>query len=138
EMLGFRIERGGRLVEHQDLGILQERTRDRDALALAARKLDALLADDRVVGLRPRGDEVVRVRLHGARLDRFPLGVEPAIADVLAYRPMEDAGALRHLGYRVVDGIPGDMRNVLPVDQDLAGRGLELTPQQLDQRALAG
>ena len=33
---GFRIERGGRLVEQDDRRVLDQRARDRDALALAA------------------------------------------------------------------------------------------------------
>jgi hypothetical protein len=45
--LGF--ERRGRLVQHQDRRVLQDHPRDRDALALAARELDAALADVGVV-----------------------------------------------------------------------------------------
>ena len=33
------VERGGRLVEHQEQGVLGERAREEDALALAAREL---------------------------------------------------------------------------------------------------
>ena len=43
--LGFRIERRGRLVEQDDRRVLDQRARDRDALALAAGKLHAVLAD---------------------------------------------------------------------------------------------
>ena len=43
--LGFAVERGSRLVEQQDRRILQEGARDRDALPLAARQLDAAVAD---------------------------------------------------------------------------------------------
>ena len=61
------VERRGRLVEHQDRRILEDHARDRDALALAARELDAALADLRVIAvpaapvLEPE-DEVVRLR----------------------------------------------------------------------------
>ena len=62
-----------RLVEHEDRRVLQDDARDRDALALAARELDATLADVRLVAGTPvpvaqRHDEVVRVRLAGGRL----------------------------------------------------------------------
>jgi len=43
--LGFAVESGGRLVEQQDRRVLQEGARDRDALPLAARQLDAAVAD---------------------------------------------------------------------------------------------
>ena len=53
-MLGFGIERRGRLVEQDQRRILDQRARDRDALALAARKAQPALADQRVVALAGR------------------------------------------------------------------------------------
>ena len=47
--LGFGIERRGRLVEQDDRRVLDQRARDRDALALPARELQPVLADRRVV-----------------------------------------------------------------------------------------
>src|SRR5260370_22275119 len=44
----LRIERPGSLVENQDRGVLEDHPRDRDALALPTRQLDAALADMRV------------------------------------------------------------------------------------------
>src|SRR6266849_1800239 len=43
------VERGRRLVEHEDRRILEDDARNGDALALAARELDAALADLRFV-----------------------------------------------------------------------------------------
>ena len=45
------IDRGQRLVQHQDRRIAQHGAGDRDALALPARQLDAALADHRVVAV---------------------------------------------------------------------------------------
>jgi hypothetical protein len=42
---GLDVERAGRLVEHQDRRVLEHGAGDRDALAFAARKLAAALAD---------------------------------------------------------------------------------------------
>ena len=50
--LGFRIERSGGLVEQDDRGILEQRARDRDALALAAGEPRAVLAHRRIVPAR--------------------------------------------------------------------------------------
>ena len=72
--LDLAVERRGGLVEHQDRRVLQHHARDRDALALPARELDAALADVRVVAraavpvLQP-DDELVRVRLARRGLD---------------------------------------------------------------------
>ena len=64
--LDLGVERAGGLVEQQDRRVLEHHARDRDALALAARELDAALADMRVVARRPlaspsAGDELVRL-----------------------------------------------------------------------------
>ena len=50
--LGVGIEVGGRLVEDDEVGVAEERARDRDPLALAAAQPDAVLADRRLVAVR--------------------------------------------------------------------------------------
>ena len=47
-LLGERVERGGRLVEDQEVRPAQQRARDRQALLLAPRDLHPALADERV------------------------------------------------------------------------------------------
>ena len=51
-VLGFRIERCGRLVEEDDRSVLDQRARDRDALALAAGELQSVFAHRRIVAGR--------------------------------------------------------------------------------------
>src|SRR3984957_4525882 len=55
--LGFGIERRSGLVEQDDRCVLDQRARDGDALALAAGKLQAVLADRGVVAGREARDE---------------------------------------------------------------------------------
>ena len=71
DLLGARIQRAGRFVEHEDRGILEQRARDRDALLLAAGQLQAALADAGVVALRQARDEIVDMR-RPRRGDRLP------------------------------------------------------------------
>ncbi len=54
------VECGGGFVEQDDRRVLDQRAGDRDALALAAGELDAVLADRRVVAEREAHDEVMR------------------------------------------------------------------------------
>src|SRR5215472_9197778 len=51
--LDFGIERRGRFVQDQDRRVLEDDASERDALALAARELDAALADMRVEAAPP-------------------------------------------------------------------------------------
>src|SRR5262249_18338221 len=48
-LLGLRVQRRGGLIQQNDRCVLDQRARDRDALALAAGKLSTMLADRRVV-----------------------------------------------------------------------------------------
>src|SRR5690606_41755766 len=89
--LGAGVERGGGLVEDEDARALEERPRDGDALLLAARELEAALADLRLVLLRQRLDEVVDVR-GACRLDDFGVArLRAPVADVV-----EDGVAAEH------------------------------------------
>ena len=55
--------RPGGLVQYEHAGVLDERTRDGDALLLTARHRHAALSKHRLVAGRKRADEVVRMRL---------------------------------------------------------------------------
>ena len=96
--LGFGIERGRRLVEQDDRRILDQRAGDGDALALAARQLQAVLADRRVVAEREAHDEFVGVRGLGGG-DDLVLGCAGlAEGDVLADRAAEQEHVLADIG----------------------------------------
>ena len=82
--LGFGIERCGRFVEQDDRRILDQRACNRDALALAAGELHAVLADLSVVALREAHDEIVRMRGFRGGDDLCLAGAQLAERDVLA------------------------------------------------------
>src|SRR5215470_2813558 len=88
------VERGGGFVEHQDRSVFQDHTRDRDALALAARELDAALAHLRVIAapstpILQHRDELFRVRKPRRLEDLVLVRFGTAIADVLADRAVQ-------------------------------------------------
>ena len=93
--LGLRVERRGGLVEDEDRGIAQDRPRDRDALLLAAREPVAALADDGLVALGERGDQVVDLPGAGGLLDLVVRRVGPGEAEVLPHRGVEQVRLLR-------------------------------------------
>ena len=86
QSLALGIERAGRFVEQQDRRIAQDGARDGDALALAAGKPRAALAEERVVALRQLAQELVGRGGRGRGFDFGVGGVGPAVADVLARR----------------------------------------------------
>src|SRR5438132_2778692 len=67
EPLGRRVEGTGRLVENEDRRILEQRPRDRQALALAAGQRAAALSDRGAEALRMGFDEAERLCPFGRR-----------------------------------------------------------------------
>ena len=105
--LGPRVERRGRLVQHQDRRVLEHHARDGDPLLLAARELQAALAHDRPVALGQADDEVVDLRHAGRGLDLGLAGTRPAVGDVGGDRVVEQHRVLRHDADRAAQAVPG-------------------------------
>ena len=134
--LGFAVERGGGFVEQQDRRVLQEGARNRDALPLAARQLDAAVADHGGEAFRQGLDEIA------ARRDRRAQhlvvgGVRPAVADIFQDRAMEQRDILRHHRDRLAQALLRDPRDVLAVDGDAALLHVVEPLQQHEQGGLA-
>ena len=116
-LLGFAVERRRRLVEQQDRRILQKGARDCDALALAARKLDAAVADHGSEPFRQSLDEIAARR--NGRAQHLIVGRgRPAVTDVFHDRSMEQRDVLRHDRNRLAQALLGDPGNILAVDGD--------------------
>ena len=134
--LGFAVESGGRLVEQQDRRVLQEGARDRDALPLAARQLDAAVADHGRKTFGQRFHEVA-ARCDG-RAQHFIIGgVRPAVADVFQDRAMEQRDVLRHHRNRGAQALLRHPGNVLAVDADAPALHVIEALQQREQGRLA-
>ena len=118
--LRFRVERARRLVEQQDRRVLEDGARERQALALAARKPQAAVADLGVVALRLRHDEVVG----GGRLGRGTIAACGAPRRPSAMLARDGVVEQRHVLADDGDGAAQrgerDVADVLAVDGDAA------------------
>jgi hypothetical protein len=112
--LVLRIDRGGRLVEHDDGCVPQHRPGQRDALPLPTGQAGAALLDDVVVPARHRGDEPVGVRVPGGLLDLLVGRVQPTEPDVLADRRGEQHRLLEHDRDLLAQAGDGHLRGVTP------------------------
>ena len=142
--LDFRIERRGRLVEDQDRRVLQQHAGDRDALALAARELDAALADMRVEALAPvlvgqPGDELDAPRRgappRSSRFGRVRIGHRRCCRAIERCSSDVSCVTMPICARRLSCVTLGD---VLSVDQDAPALEVVEAQQQVDQRRLAG
>ncbi len=97
-MFGFGIERRSRFVEQDDRGLLHQRSRDGDALALTAGELQAVLTDGRFVAQPEAEDEIMRMRRLGGGYDVGLGRCQIPDGDVLANRPPKKLYDLPHIG----------------------------------------
>ena len=138
QLLRFGVERAGRLVQHQDRRVLEDRARDRDALALAAGKRVAGLPDLRVDALRQARDELHRIRRLGRGHDvRFAGAGKFAVGDVVGHGVVEQHHALPDPGDLPAQRSQRVVFVILAVQHDAPGAGRIEARQQADQAALA-
>ena len=136
--LGAVVHGAGRLVEHQDRRLEQQRAGDRDRLALAAREALAALADVQVEAERMARDEVLDAGDLRRAQHRLIVGERRAERDVVAHRAMEQEHVLQHAAdvAAQVGGI--DLAQIGAVDQHRALVGLVEPQHQLLDGRLAG
>ncbi len=81
-LLRLRVDRRGRVVEDENARVGDDRPCERDALPLPAGKRQPALADDRVVAVGQRADELVRLCCSRRGLDLRAGRVGPPVRDV--------------------------------------------------------
>ena len=136
--LGAVVHGAGRLVEHQDRRIEQQRAGDRDRLALAAGQALAALADVQVEAQRMARDEVLDAGDARRAQHRLVVGERRAERDVVAHRAMEQEHVLQHAADAAAQVGRVDLAQIGAVDQHRALIGLVEPEHQLLDRGLAG
>ena len=140
--LGDRVERGGRLVEHDDRRVLVERAGQHQALHLAARKLDAVLveraADVRFAAVRQRAAALQQAGPFQRALHAGAVCAARRLRHIVRKRGFVDRKILKHGGKMAVIVAAVVFSDVLAVQQHGALGRVIKAADQLDQRRLAG
>src|SRR5436190_3423440 len=136
-LLGGRIETRRGLVENEDWRIANNRSRDRDALALAAGKRRPALTNHGGVAPRQAHDELVRVRQPRRADGVLWLSVWFAVGDILPNRSTEENRILQNEADLVAQRLQGVIANVGAVNLDLSRRGIVEAWHQAHDRRLA-
>ncbi len=135
--LAGRIQRARRFVEQQDRPIGEQRARDREALALAARKRHAALAEHGIHALRQAVDKFQREGLLAGALCILPARVWPAVAHVVEDAGGENHRVLRHHGDQAPQGGGVVFAQVGIADAHAALLRIVEAQQQREHRGLA-
>ena len=117
-LLSMAVERGRRLIKHQNGRSLQNSARDGDTLLFPARQLEPAFPDFRFVAFRRNTDQRIDLR-EPRRFLHFGVCCLPAaISDVVADRVVEQHRVLRDHPDRLAQRFLCHRRDVLIVDQD--------------------
>src|SRR2546428_1767256 len=132
------IDGARRLVQDEHWAVLQEGPGNGDALALAARELDAAPAHWGAIGLREPDDELVAVR-RLRRRDQVALACpRPGVSNVLGDAGREEHRVLRYHRELPAEILKPEVAEVDAVKPDLTLCRVVEPREQADQRALAG
>ncbi len=133
--LGVDAARG--FVEYQDLGIVEQGTRDRDPLPLAPGKACSTLAQPRIVSERRAKDEVVcQGRTRGG--DRIgQAGVGPAVNQVVVDRAAKQERLLEHDAHIPAEVALGQLTDVDSIEQYPSGVDIIEAADQVHECRLA-
>ncbi len=128
------VDRRQGFVKHEDRRIAEQRASDRHALTLAARQLDALLADDRAISLRQAGDKVMDVRGPGRGNDIGLRGLRTAHADIVFDAAVKQERVLVHHRNHGANLGEGKRTQILSANADAAFVRVIETQQQAHDR----
>src|ERR1044072_3153134 len=114
------VERRGRFVENENLRVLQQNPRDRDALTLTAGERDPAFADHRLVAFRKARDELFDVRRTSSRDDLVVGCVALSVGAVLSNGRVEKNRVLRYQADVPAQLSPPDVPNGNAAHENLA------------------
>ena len=98
--------------------VFQKRARNRQALALAARKPLAAVADQRLIALRHLRDEIVGQRRLRRSIHFFFRHVRAAVAEIVPDRVVEKDRFLRDDRHLLAQRTQRHIAHIVPVDRD--------------------
>ena len=133
---GVGVEAGGDLVGDDEVVPAKRQPCDADALALPAREILAVLADEGVEAVGQGAHPVGEAR-HPDGVGKLSLGEVRAEADVAAEGVIEEIGCLGNVTYPLVEALTVDVPQLLAVEEDAAGIVWVVLEQQLCQCRLA-
>src|SRR5262245_59069364 len=133
-----RIKHGSRFIQHKDRRIFEEGTGQGDALALASRKANSVIADQSVITLRQSDNEFVGLGEARRMLDLMACRVHLSEADVVEDTAVKEQGVLgddADLSAQTLQAYGGDID---AVDKDLPPIRLVQPEKEVNQCALTG
>src|SRR2546421_1110084 len=137
QCLRLRVQRTRRLIQNKNRGILEEGTRDREALPLAARQGDPSFSDLGLVSLRQRHDKLVSTCSASCRLNLLDSYSWSSIRDIFSNAGREQNWLLKHERDVSAQRLQGEGSQISTIKGDPTGYGIIEAQEQARQRRLA-
>ena len=138
ELLRFRIDGGGCLVQHEDGRVGQNRTGKGNQLLLTSGEAIAALTDVGVKAVLHGENEVLRTDHAGSSLHLLQRRVRAAVADVVRHRAGEQVGRLQHIAQIGLKPQLAAGAIIRAVNQNPTGSRFVEAADQIDDGGLAG
>ena len=136
QLVRLGVDGAGRIVENQNLRLLQQRTGDAQALALSAGHIGAALLDVRVVLIGEFLNESIGLRELRGMANLFIGGVRVAPAQVFGNSAGEQHVLLQHHGHLIAQRLNVIVAHVHAADLERARAHVVQSRHQLHQRRL--
>jgi hypothetical protein len=127
------VQSGGRLVQNQDGRFAKGGARDGNALTLAMREAGAAFGQNRVVALRQRHDELMRIGEASSGFDFSHSGAGHAVGNVIFYTRSKQIVVLEDDADLRPQRLESVVTDVLPIDQDSSSLGIVQSKNETDQ-----
>ena len=118
--LGGRIQMCGGLIQHHQVGRLQQQPRDRQALLLATGETIASLADHGIEAVGQRVHQLEDLRIAQRRADLFVRGVRLRIVEVGTDGVVEQVCILSDYADAIAQGLQSGVADIDAVDANRA------------------
>mmetsp|Transcript_56328 Transcript_56328/g.121870 ORF Transcript_56328/g.121870 Transcript_56328/m.121870 type:complete len:205 (-) Transcript_56328:348-962(-) len=135
--LGLRVKGARGLVEDEQLGIAEERSRQSKSLSLSATEPKAPLTNHRVQSMRQRCHHRIQPGFPHRGFQLRWRGPRPGIGEVVANGLVENHHVLRHHGHPTAELIRSDVPHVNTVEEHSPGGSLVEPRYQPSRRALS-
>lgn len=132
--LRLGVDIGGRLVEHEDGGIVGERPGKGEELALSGGKCASALGHRLVVAARELFDKVVRIDNPGGALCSLQGNRLVAKRDIALDVPGEEKDVLLHLPDRAPEHTGVNVFDIYSVDQNLPFLNVKISSDEIQDR----
>ena len=124
QLLGYRINAGGRFIQNEDRGILEKSSSNADPLLFTHTEFDPAFADMGIVSLWKSGDECMTIGCFRGLRHGIRTGIQITVLNIFQDRTVEEKRLLGNHTDLIAQRLQFDLSDIDPINKN--GSGLKL------------